>query len=69
MINASIMALESFKDSFLDGGDIVSFTGLDEKRKETLSKSKGWTIIGIVCLILGFVFQLIGGLIINKPCP
>lgn len=63
MINTSITALEAFKDTFLEGGDILSFTGLEDKRKEVSAKSKIWTTFGVWCLILGFVIQLIGGLI------
>jgi uncharacterized protein YybS (DUF2232 family) len=68
MLNASVNALECFKDTFLGNGDIISFIGLDEKRKKVLKIAKAWTVAGVVILILGFVLQMIG-VILHKPCP
>ena len=63
--NSSITALEHFKDTILNGGDIVSFTGLDKHRKNALKNNKSITQIGLVMLILGFVLQLVG-ILLNK---
>jgi hypothetical protein len=63
--NSSITALEHFKDTILNGGDIVTFTGLDKHRKNALKNNKSITQIGLVMLILGFVLQLVG-ILLNK---
>ena len=57
--NSSITALEHFKDTLVDGGDVVSFTGLDKHRKNALKNNKTLTGIGLVMLIIGFILQLL----------
>jgi len=57
--NSSITALEHFKDTYLSGGDVVSFTGLDKHRKNALRNNKNLTGIGLILLIVGFVLQFI----------
>ena len=59
MINTSLVALEAFKDSFLSGREIVSFTGMDLQRSKALKKSKNLTIIGLIFLIVGFLLQML----------
>jgi len=41
--NSSITALEHFKDTFLSGNNVVSFTGLDNHRKNALKNNKTLT--------------------------
>lgn len=55
--NSSITALEHFKDTLVDGGDVVSFTGLDKHRKNALKNNRSLTVIGLLMLIIGFVFN------------
>ncbi|WP_139361599.1 hypothetical protein [Spirosoma sp. 209] len=62
MLNISITALEHFKDTFLSGGDVVSFGGLDKHRKSTLKNAKWLTNIGLILLVVGFILQLISPL-------
>lgn len=57
--NSSITALEHFKDTFLSGTNVVSFTGLDKHRENALKNNKSLTGIGLVMLIIGFIFQLL----------
>lgn len=57
--NSSITALEHFKDTFLNGTDVVSFTGLDKHRKNALKNNKALTGIGLVMIIIGFILQLL----------
>lgn len=61
--SSSIIDLEHFKDTFLSGGNVVSFTGLDKNRKNAKRNNKTLTVIGLVLLMIGFVFQLISILI------
>jgi len=58
--NSSITALEHFKDTFLSGKDVLSFTGLDKHRKNALYNNKTLTQTGLVMLIVGFILQLLG---------
>lgn len=59
MLDVSITALEHFKDSVTDGGDIVSFRGLETHRKNGFRNSKLLTLIGLFLIISGFVLQLL----------
>ena len=59
MFNTSITALEHFKDTFLSGGDVLSFTGMENHRNKALKISRRMTNIGLTLLILGFVLQII----------
>ena len=68
MLDTSITALEHFKDTYLRGGDVLSFTGMDTHRKKALKNSKVITNIGLTLLILGFVLQIIS-LTANHTCP
>ncbi|MBK9403543.1 MAG: hypothetical protein IPN57_03245 [Ignavibacteria bacterium] len=68
MLDTSITALEHFKDTYLRGGDVLSFTGMDTHRKKALKNSKVITNIGLTLLILGFVLQIIS-LTANQTCP
>jgi hypothetical protein len=68
MLTTSITALEHFKDTYLSGGDILSFTGMDTHRKNALKNSKNMTNLGLILLILGFVLQIFS-LTTNQTCP
>lgn len=68
MLDTSITALEHFKDTYLSGGDVLSFTGMDTHRKKALKNSKSVTNIGLTLLILGFILQIIS-LTTNQTCP
>ena len=68
MLNTSITALENFKYSYLSGGDVFSFTGMDKHRNKALKISRYMTNIGLILLILGFVLQIIS-LTINQTSP
>jgi len=68
MFDTSIVALEHFKDTYLSGGDILSFTGMDKHRKRALQNSRDLTNIGLTLLILGFVLQIIS-LTTNQTSP
>ncbi len=57
--NSSITALEHFKDTILEGENVVSYTGLDKHRKNALKDNKALTAIGLVMLIIGFILQLL----------
>lgn len=59
MLDSSIKALELFKDTFLDKGDIVSLTGLDTHRENAIKKDKQRMAWGLIFLIIGFILQLI----------
>jgi hypothetical protein len=56
--NSSITSLEHFKDTFLSGKDVLSFTGLDKHRKNALNNNKNLTFIGLLLIIIGFFLQL-----------
>ena len=68
MLDTSVSALEHFKDTLLSKGDVLSFTGLDEHRKNAFKKTKNFTTIGLCFLIFGFILQIIS-MITNKICP
>jgi hypothetical protein len=68
MLDTSITALEHFKDTYLGGGDVLSFTGMDTHRNKALKVSRRLTNIGLTLLILGFVLQIIS-LTINQTSP
>ncbi len=68
MLNTSITALEHFKDTYLSGGDILSFTGMETHRNKALKLSRCLTNIGLILLILGFVLQIIS-LTIKQTSP
>lgn len=68
MLNTSISTLEHFKDTYLSGGDVLSFTGMDKHRNKALKISRLMTNIGLTLLILGFVLQIIS-LTINQTSP
>lgn len=68
MLNNSITALEHFKDTYLSGGDVLSFTGMDIHRKIAFKNSRLLTNIGLSLLILGFVLQIIS-LTTNQTSP
>lgn len=68
MLGTSITALEHFKDTYLSGGDVLSFTGMDTHRNKALKKSSSLTNIGLTLLILGFVLQIIS-LTTNQTSP
>ena len=55
--NSSITALEHFKDTLLSGNDVVSFTCLDQHRKNVLSNNKTLTQIWLLLLVVGFILQ------------
>lgn len=59
LLNTSIGALEHFKDTLLNDGDVISFTGMESHRKNALKNSKQLTSIGLVLLIIGFLLQLV----------
>jgi hypothetical protein len=59
IFNTYVTILEHFKDTFLSGGDVLSFTGMDIQRNRALKKSRVFTNIGLTLLILGFVSQII----------
>lgn len=65
ILNTSITALEHFKDTFLNKGDVLSFTGMDIHRKKALENSKLLTSLGLALLVIGFGLQL-SSLLINK---
>jgi hypothetical protein len=67
MINASLLAIEAFKDTYISGGDILSFIGMDEQRTKVFRKSKNTTIGGLILLMIGFLLQLLS-LINLTPC-
>jgi uncharacterized membrane protein len=68
MLNTSVTALEHFKDTYLSGGDVLSFTGIDIHRNRALKNSRILTNIGLTLLILGFVLQIIS-LTTNQTSP
>ena len=68
MLDTSITALEHFKDTYLSGSDVLSFTGMDTHRKKALNNSRRLTNIGLTLLILGFVLQIIS-LTTNQTSP
>jgi len=68
MLNTSVTALEHFKDTYLSGGDVLSFTGMDIHRNRALKKSRFLTNIGLTLLIVGFVLQIIS-LTTNQTSP
>lgn len=68
MLDTSITALEHFKDTYLSGGDVLSFTGMDTHRKKALKNTKAMTNIGLTLLILGFVLQIIS-MTTTQTCP
>lgn len=59
MLHSSINALEHFKDTSLNSGDVVSFSGMDRQRKVALSTSNKLTNIGMILLIFGFILQIL----------
>lgn len=65
MLDTSVTALEHFKDTFLSGGDAISFTGMDIHRNKALKTSRLLTNIGLLLLILGFLLQIMS-LTINQ---
>lgn len=67
MLGTSISALEIFKDTYLNRGDIVSVEGMDKHRKRVFNKAKGMTNFGLTFLILGFVLQILG-ITLNQLC-
>jgi hypothetical protein len=68
MLNTSVTALEHYKDTYLSGGDVLSFTGIDIHRNRALKNSRILTNIGVTLLILGFVLQIIS-LTTNQTSP
>ena len=59
MLHSSITALEHFKDTSLNFGDVVSISGMDRQRKIALSNSNKLTNIGMILLIFGFILQIL----------
>ncbi len=57
--NLSFTALEHFKESFVNGKNVVSFTGLDKHRKKALINNKILIGVGLILLVVGFLLQLI----------
>ena len=68
MFDSSVTALEHFKDTYLSGGDVLSFTGMEKHRNKALKISRRLTNIGLTLLILGFVLQIIS-MTINQTSP
>lgn len=59
MLHSSITALEHFKDTSLNSGDVISISGMDRQRKVALSNSNKLTNIGMILLIFGFILQIL----------
>jgi hypothetical protein len=59
MLNTSITALEHFKNTFLNKGDVISFTGMDIHRSKAVNNSKTFTLVGLLLLVAGFILQLL----------
>jgi hypothetical protein len=57
-LSCSVLALEEFKDTYLSGGHIMNFTGLDRIRIKSQKKSKAWTYIGVMMVIASVAAQI-----------
>ena len=58
-ISVSLNALETFKDTFINGGDIINPTGADKHRSDAAKNAATMTYLGLLFIIVSSVCQIL----------